>query len=97
MRKAALSYGFYEVFHCLSEILAKELTSSGSSYTPEIRNQLNIVIHYLRNDNTMLREEIQPIMQPTAVQPSAAPLMHTAVPVHQQRHQMIQQNQRRHK
>ena len=62
VRKAALAYGFYEVFQCLSEMLSKELVQSGSTYSPECLFQLTHVIQCLNsNEYKNIRKDIQPI------------------------------------
>ncbi len=61
MRKAALSYGFYEVFQTMGEVLHKELLNPTNNYPLEVQQQLAHVITCLAmNEYKDFRKDIQP-------------------------------------
>ena len=61
MRKAALTFGFYELFQGLSKMFERELTSSSSSYNAETTAQLTHVIRCLNLPEFRdYRKDIQP-------------------------------------
>jgi len=65
VRKAALSFGFYEVFDGLSRMLERELTSMSTSnnLNPETLLQLTHCINCLRSvEYRDYRKDIQPFV-----------------------------------
>jgi hypothetical protein len=63
VRKAALSFGFYELFEGLAQMLQRELNSSNNQNNQELLIQLNHCIYCLRSPEFReFRKDIQPFM-----------------------------------
>ena len=66
MRRAALSYGFYEVFIALSELISKEILSN--TLTPESTLHLTYIINCLStNEYKDIRNDIPVWIQPNTI------------------------------
>ena len=66
VRKAALSFGFYELFDGLAQIIARELANlnNASTNNPETILQLNHCLHCLNSpEYKEFRKDIQPFVQ----------------------------------